>query len=781
MEIFNLFGSVFLKSDEAKKGLEGIDEQVSQTNGRLSGMMKTAGKWGATLVNAATAVGAGMFDLTTKATQAANKIAVSAEKAGLSTKAYQELSYWAQQNSLSHSSFDHVVEHLNQSVGRAVDGNEEYAKAFRGLGVELEAGGGKMRATEDIMNDTIGALMEIEDSSLRSAAASDLFGSKLASDLMPVLADSSLSIKEATERAHELGLVMGEDQIIAAQKFQGAWSDVKETMSMVGIQIGLALMPIFQRFLDWVMEYMPMIQNVFQEVLSVVNTVVEGLVDFIGGALDWISDLFRSNGDFILSTTRVIYDQVKEFIQQSLIWLQTLWEGHGQGVIDTVQSFLSIVKDYFLFVLDTMLLIWDEHGETAVNTVMGFLDSIKDLFMSIFEVIEPFVQEKLEQIRKFWEENGEQVMQTVQDAFSFIYDNIFAIITAVVEFLGEKLDQISEFWEENGEQIMQAVDNAFSFILGIIEPILNSIWALMEFIWPAVQYLIQTTWDAIKGVINGALDFIMGLVDVFVGLFTGDFSKMWDGVKQMFSGALEFLWNAIQLYFVGRIVGVARTFADMLRNVIINLWTGIRTLFTNALNAIRTNVSNILTSIRTNFSDIFNGLKSIVTTAFSNVRTAVKDGMDKALTSVTDFLQKFKDAGKNIVTSIADGIKNAVGVVTDAIGDVVGKVRDFLPFSPAKEGPLKDIHRLNFGGPIADSIERDLPDVQGAMAHMLHVPGIEVDGADGAISASEANDSMRGLFDGATINVRSEEDIERLALKIEQLKEERRRGRGKSR
>lgn len=64
-------------------------------------------------------------------------------------------------------------------------------------------------------------------------------------------------------------------------------------------------------------------------------------------------------------------------------------------------------------------------------------------------------------------------------------------------------------------------------------------------------------------------------------------------------------------------------------------------------------------------------------------------------------------AGANIVGMIADGIKGAVGKVTGAIGDVVSKIREFLPFSPAKTGPLKDIHRLNFGGTIADSIYRD--------------------------------------------------------------------------
>ena len=41
----------------------------------------------------------------------------------------------------------------------------------------------------------------------------------------------------------------------------------------------------------------------------------------------------------------------------------------------------------------------------------------------------------------------------------------------------------------------------------------------------------------------------------------------------------------------------------------------------------------------------------------------------------------------------------------DAIKGIVGGVRKFLPFSPAKEGPLKDIHRIRLVETIADGIK----------------------------------------------------------------------------
>src|SRR5699024_3258567 len=94
------------------------------------------------------------------------------------------------------------------------------------------------------------------------------------------------------------------------------------------------------------------------------------------------------------------------------------------------------------------------------------------------------------------------------------------------------------------------------------------------------------------------------------------------------------------------------------------------------------------------------------TSAFGLVKSAVSNGMTAAVGAVTGFASKFLEAGKNIVTSIADGIKGAVGKVKDAIGSVTKKIRDFLPFSPAKDGALRDIMDIQLVESIAETIKK---------------------------------------------------------------------------
>src|SRR5690606_12047466 len=118
-------------------------------------------------------------------------------------------------------------------------------------------------------------------------------------------------------------------------------------------------------------------------------------------------------------------------------------------------------------------------------------------------------------------------------------------------------------------------------------------------------------------------------------------------------------------------------------------------------------------------SDIFNGLKDAVSEAFKKVKKAVSDGISKAYDTVTGFFTKFKDAGKEIIENIADGIKEAIGKVTGAMKKVTQKIRDFLPFSPPKTGPLRDIMDVKWGETIAAGILKGERTIESAMEDVL--------------------------------------------------------------
>jgi len=101
------------------------------------------------------------------------------------------------------------------------------------------------------------------------------------------------------------------------------------------------------------------------------------------------------------------------------------------------------------------------------------------------------------------------------------------------------------------------------------------------------------------------------------------------------------------------------------------------------------------------FGAIWNGIKSF----FGKIWSGVTGVFSKVWGFLTGFHAKFRDAGINIIMNIWEGIKGMVSKPIDAIKGMVGKIRKFLPFSPAKEGPLKDIHRIRFVETIAEGMK----------------------------------------------------------------------------
>lgn len=90
---------------------------------------------------------------------------------------------------------------------------------------------------------------------------------------------------------------------------------------------------------------------------------------------------------------------------------------------------------------------------------------------------------------------------------------------------------------------------------------------------------------------------------------------------------------------------------------------------------------------------------------FSSLWENVKGIFWKAVTWFVGLHVKFFNAGKTIVSMLWNGIKSMASKPVEAIKDIVKKMRDYLPFSPAKEGPFRDLHKVKIVETIASSMK----------------------------------------------------------------------------
>lgn len=475
----------------------------------------------------------------------------------------------------------------------------------------------------------------------------------------------------------------------------------------------------------------------------------KGMADFLQylreseGLKQWA----RDTGE----TLRNVFATIVEAIKNAINWWSNLSDGAKTaflalgGIAVAIGPVLLVIGKLITAAMNVSR--WFGLLRTAAGVVGTAIGGISAPVLAVVGVIAGLIA-----LFVTLYQTNENFRNLVQTVWEFIKQAIMTAIQVVSDFVMQVWGSLVEWWNANGEMIMQAAQNVWNVISTVITTVMNVIWNIMQALWPIIQALIVSTWEAIKGAIQGAITVITGIIHFFSALFTGNWSALWDAVKQIVSGAVQLVWNLVQLWFVGKIVKVASTFGSLFRNVIQTAWNFVKNIFTTGVNLVRnvvqtgfnfirniisnvmntvrsiissiwngikSTVSSVVNSIRNTVSNIFNSLRDIVSSAFSRVRDAVRNGINRALDIVRNIKDKFLDAGRNIVTSIADGIKGAIGKVTDAISNVTQKIRNFLPFSPPKEGPLIDIMDVKWGETISAGILKGEGEIASAMERAL--------------------------------------------------------------
>lgn len=106
-------------------------------------------------------------------------------------------------------------------------------------------------------------------------------------------------------------------------------------------------------------------------------------------------------------------------------------------------------------------------------------------------------------------------------------------------------NSIKQKFDEFGQGIVDRL-NALGFDFKSFSDVVKAVWeGLCKFIGP----IFEQTFKAIEAILGGVLKGLTGMLDIFIGLFTGNWSQMWNGVKEIFSG----VWEAISGIFKSKI------------------------------------------------------------------------------------------------------------------------------------------------------------------------------------------------------------------------------------
>lgn len=201
-----------------------------------------------------------------------------------------------------------------------------------------------------------------------------------------------------------------------------------------------------------------------------------------------------------------------------------------------------------------------------------------------------------------------------------------------------------------------------------------------------------TIWNGILGFIRLVMNQIRNVIQLISALIRGDWGAAWAAVKRILSTA---------------VVGMIKT-AQTLGRSIVNIFKALG-------------------------PSVWSLVKKMISRVGSLLSALWKKGKEAANKFVSAILNtNFVRAGRAIIDGVIKGIKQRIGSLNKWANEMAATVRNKLPFSPAKEGPLKDLNKIDF----ATSINKALAKTR----KQINLPSLKV-----------GNQIMGNLTNGANI------------------------------
>lgn len=164
-------------------------------------------------------------------------------RTGVSTNALSELGFAAEQSGANIEAVEKAVRKMQKTIADAASGEKTYVDALKAVGISYADLQGM--SPEDQFTAIANGLNAIKDSTMKAAAAIDIFG-KSGTALLPMLGD----MKALRAEAVRLGLSIGPEQAKQAAAITDAWNRVKRSFGAVAVAIGSALAPMLTKLAD---------------------------------------------------------------------------------------------------------------------------------------------------------------------------------------------------------------------------------------------------------------------------------------------------------------------------------------------------------------------------------------------------------------------------------------------------------------------------------------------------------------------------------------------------
>lgn len=333
-----------------------------------------------------------------------------------------------------------------------------------------------------------------------------------------------------------------------------------------------------------------------------------------------------------------------------------------------------------------------------------------------------------------------------------------AAIAAAAFAIYANWEPIKAFFVDLWSSITAGASAAWNAVTETVSTVFRGIVAVASSAWDSLKTLLAwhpaimiiANWAEISGAVSAALD---------AGLSAA--MGVWDRMKALFSWSpLESIKEAW-----GDIGGAVSSYLSDVTGRATAAWERVKSVFsfgggeTASVSVADPSTVLAASAAAEKLEADMQRIAAIDTTSAMGRMSALQQAASDVLTSVTTSLRQaqavmasvsFYDQGAALMDTMAAGIRARAQVAVAEIARVAQMMRDHLPSSPAKVGPLSDIHRLKFGETIAQSIRPD-PMVKAMRAAAAATMGAAAITAPAVATAATGADAVRAQVASAAV------------------------------
>lgn len=498
VEVFKLFGSIFVNNDEANKSIAETEKKGKGVAATLGNGIKTAGKWGAAMVGGA-AAGVGALSSVAENTReyrtemgkldtafTTNKFTAADAKqtysdlyavvgdSGQATEAANHLSLLCD-STKDLQSWTEICTGVYGQFGDSlpIEGLTEAANETAKVGQvtgPLADALNWMGVSEDEFNEKLAKCSsEQERQQLITSTLTSLY-----SDASAQYKKTNGDVMESNRAHQQLSDTMAQIGAVA--------EPVLNSLIGLGGKLLEQLSPLIESVAN---NLAPVLINICEEVAPIIVSMLEQIMPLIEELLPFIAQLMEQLAPIIVQIVEQLFPPLLQIIQDLL--------------------------PYFMQIIQAIMPLFSTLVELLMPVIEVFIQLAGVLLNGLLAALTPIIE----------------------DLATFLND----LLTPLIPIISELCDTIVGILQPVFEQLSPVI----SLVFDALRPVLDLLGEMLETLIPALVPVIEWLAHIFSEVLGGAIKRVKKILEPISGIFNG----IVDFVKGVFSGNWEQAWNGV--------------------------------------------------------------------------------------------------------------------------------------------------------------------------------------------------------------------------------------------